>query len=286
MAKVGTFLVAISFLLSVAFRTVQVVADHGYSNVDDYYSSTDGVNEGSMNREHGFTAQGRLHPLDMRHVTISFSKVMSIDILESSTSFCSTGADDTGLVVWGPSIALSQYLIHHPETISGKRVMELGCGAALPSMISYRLGAFEVVASDFRRQTLEQVQYHAQVNDCSVHTELLDWENPLTLADVNPDIVLAADVLYGLALVHPLVKTIEHILPKHASLLIATRDGRIGIPEFRQMMSVNFHEVEILISVDATYLPEIPKIIADDPLSRDRWAGSYSIFAYHWREKA
>lgn len=225
------------------------------------------------------------HPLGMRRVTISFNKDISIDFLEARSNVCSTGADDTGMVVWGPSIALSQYLISHPELVSRKRVLELGCGAAIPSMVSHRLEAADVIASDFRQQALEQVQYHAQMNDCLVQTELVDWETQSTLVDLHPEIVLAADVIYGLALVYPLVQTIQNILPKDSSLLIATRDGRTGIPEFRQMMRENFDEVSLLTSVDASYLPTIPTIIAEDPLSRHRWTGSYSIFAYQWRAK-
>ena len=192
-------------------------------------------------------------------------------------------------MIWGPSLALSQFLIkqyyHRDGMLSGKKILELGCGLALPSMVAYRLGADEVIATDFRPQTLAQVQFHARMNNCPVHGELVDWTNPASLDNVRPDIVLAADVIYGLSLVPPLVHTIEKILPKGSIVVIATRDGRTGISEFRQLMNLNFVEVQVEQSIDRDYLPPMPEKIADDPLSQDRWAGrKHSIFVYRWRD--
>ena len=106
-----------------------------------------------------------------------------MEVLESTSSFCSTGADDTGLVVWGPSVALTQYLRKHPGYVRGKNVLELGCGVALPSLAAAQLGASEVIATDFRQQTLDQVKLHADLNECStIQPELLDWESPVSIS--------------------------------------------------------------------------------------------------------
>lgn len=259
--------------------------DHSFdnNNVNHFQKDKDAT---SQNYE--IENENKFQPVEMRRISINFDRNISLDVLEATSSSCSTStlADDTGLMVWGPSIALSQYLIKdHAKMLSGKRVLELGCGAALPSMISYRLGAAEVIATDFQPQTLEQVQYHAQLNGCSLHVELVDWTEPTTLEDFQPDIMLAADVIYGLALVPPLVNTIEQILPKSSTLIIATRDDRIGIPEFRQMMKMNFVEVQVEKSTNQNYLPSMPKTIADDPLSQGRWSGKHSIFTYRWLDE-
>ena len=240
----------------------------------------------SLNLENEDDMLFGFQPWHMRPVTIVFNDNLSLEVFETHSSFCSSGADDTGLVVWGASVALSQYLIAHPETVYGKRVLELGCGSALPSMISHLLGAVENVATDFRIQTLWQVLFQSKMNDCSLHVELLDWENPSTMADLQPDLVLAADVVYGLSHVDPLVKTIEQVLPRNASLLIATRDGRLGIPEFRRMMSRNFEERILVSSVESKDLPPLPSSISDDPLARDRWSGTFSIYIYRWKSSS
>ena len=225
-------------------------------------------------------------PFEMRRVKIDFSEEVSLSVLEAPSSFCSTGTDDTGLVIWGPSVALSQYMMKYQQkAISGRKVLELGCGLALPSMMAYRLGASAVLATDFHPQTLEQVQFHADLNQCSIHVELVDWEYPTDVSDFRADIVLAADVIYGLALVPALVKIIERVLPKTSTLIIATRDGRTGIHEFRDMMESHFVEVQVERSKDRTYLPPIPSAIASDPLSFERWKGNHSIFTYRWREE-
>ena len=114
---------------------------------------------------------------------------------------------------------------------------------ALPSLLASRLSAKEVIATDFREQTLTQVEAHAQMNDLSLSPELLDWNEPAAVSlHHQPDIVLAADVIYGLTLVEPLIHAVETILPRNAMLLLSTRDGREGITEFRNLMAVHFLE--------------------------------------------
>lgn len=229
---------------------------------------------------------GSFNPIGMEEVTINFHEHTSFSILQASSAFCLSdiGADYTGLMIWGPSVALSQYLLQkHRNNFKGKRVLELGCGAALPSMMAYRLGATEVVASDFHLQTLEHALYHANLNRCKIHVEHIDWENTETIPMFEPDIVLAADVIYGIALVPALIETIEKVLPKSSILIVATRDGREGIPEFRELMKTNFLESQAEQSVDRTYLPPMPREFARDPISRERWIGRHSIYIYRWR---
>lgn len=222
--------------------------------------------------------------------TVQFNETLSIEIFESNSSVCSTGADDTGLAVWGPSLTLSQFLLRRPGLVEGKRVLELGCGVALPSLLASRLSAKEVIATDFREQTLTQVEAHAQMNDLSLSPELLDWNEPAAVSlHHQPDIVLAADVIYGLTLVEPLIHAVETILPRNAMLLLSTRDGREGITEFRNLMAVHFLEELLELPTDdyCSYTMPIPKDVQDDPMSLDRWTGgNHSILRYVWRNEA
>lgn len=227
------------------------------------------------------------NPIGMQEVTIQFENGMHFTLLQSTWSLSTrndTGTDVTGLVVWGPSVALSQYLIQSQSLVQSKKVLELGCGAALPSLVAHQLGASQVVATDFRLPTLEHVQYHAQINKNSpIHVEAIDWRDFETLPEFQPDVILAADVIYGIALVEPLVETIQNILPKYGVLILATRDGRSGIAEFQSAMREQFREEIVESARNQSYLPPMPKAFANDILSKDRWTGNHSIYTYRWR---
>ena len=105
----------------------------------------------------------------MGDITIQLHGNMSFRVMQSTSTVCSTGSDDTGLVVWGPALALSQYMTEKQSPVAnwiqGKKVLELGCGVGLPSMVAHRLGADAVLATDFRTQSLEHVMYNANENE-------------------------------------------------------------------------------------------------------------------------
>jgi predicted nicotinamide N-methyase len=74
------------------------------------------------------------------------------------------------------------------------RVLELGCGIGLPSLVAAGCG-HEVVATDYYPEALEFVAANAALNDLPpVGTHPLDWRNPDELGKFNA--VVAADVLY------------------------------------------------------------------------------------------
>ncbi len=77
--------------------------------------------------------------------------------------------------------------------LRGKRVLELGCGLALPSLVAALAGA-EVLATDWSPDALALVERNAERNGARVETAFVDWRAPSL--DRKWDLVLAADVLY------------------------------------------------------------------------------------------
>jgi len=189
-------------------------------------------------------------------------------------------------------------LIHQ---FQGKQILELGCGgAAVPSlMTACYLGAKRVIATDYLSSTLDHVQYHVAMNPCIrstsspiIETYQIDWEDIDSQKKLNEeydinqsDVILAADVIYGIPLVQPLVDTIERMLSlkRDSRLIIAIKDGRYGVQEFRQMIKGNFVETRIE-SFDNSFLPPIPTGIENNILLRDRYYGNFTIYTYRWKE--
>jgi predicted nicotinamide N-methyase len=98
--------------------------------------------------------------------------------------------------------------------LEGLRVVELGCGLAVPSIAAARLGA-EVLATDSDPEALELAAENAQANGVQVETAVVDWAHPDELVSRAPfDLVLAADVLYERASVAVLLSLLPRLGPE------------------------------------------------------------------------
>jgi predicted nicotinamide N-methyase len=91
---------------------------------------------------------------------------------------------------------------------AGSRVLELGCGLALPSMAAGLAGA-HVLATDQASDALAFADYNARRNHIPLDVATCDWTDPVVAVAGAPwDFVLAADVLYrhsGLDALHALL---------------------------------------------------------------------------------
>lgn len=116
-------------------------------------------------------------------------------------------------VLWRSGVALARHL--DGEALAGLRVVELGCGLAVPSMAAARAGA-TVLATDADPEAIELVTRNAELNGLEVDAAAVDWTSAAAtdeLASRGPfDLVLAADVLYE----RPTVARMLALLPRLA----------------------------------------------------------------------
>ena len=130
---------------------------------------------------------------------------------------------DTGAVEWAPiapywavlwrsGVALARELAG--VRLRGRRVVELGCGLAVPSLAAARGGA-KVLATDADAEALELVARNGHANDLRVETIRADWSEPDALLGKAPfDLVLASDVLYERQSVAPLLSLLPLLAPE------------------------------------------------------------------------
>jgi predicted nicotinamide N-methyase len=115
-------------------------------------------------------------------------------------------------VLWRSGVALARELDGAP--LRGVRVVELGCGLALPSIAAARAGA-EVLATDGAPEALALAERNADANDVSLSTALADWSKPGELLRLAAfDVVLAADVLYERQNVAALLELLPRLAPE------------------------------------------------------------------------
>lgn len=96
--------------------------------------------------------------------------------------------------LWAAGRALAENVV--VTSLRGARVLEIGCGLALPSFAAALAGG-RVTASDWSSNALAAVSANASLNGLSVDTLLLDWFSPPEGIG-SYDLVLGADVLYEL----------------------------------------------------------------------------------------
>ena len=115
-------------------------------------------------------------------------------------------------ILWRSGVALAREL--DGVALRGLRVVELGCGLAIPSIAAARAGA-DVLATDACAEALTLVARNADANDVRVETATVEWAEPGELVRRAPfDLVLATDVLYERASVAQLLSLLPRLAPE------------------------------------------------------------------------
>jgi predicted nicotinamide N-methyase len=97
-------------------------------------------------------------------------------------------------VLWRSGLALAREV--SGAALAGRRVVELGCGLGLPSLVAARAGA-SVLATDESEEAVELLERNARANGVALETAAFGWADAGELVARGPfDLVLAADVLY------------------------------------------------------------------------------------------
>ena len=107
--------------------------------------------------------------------------------------------------LWPAATALAEAL---PD-VSGLRVVELGCGLGLTSLVAAAKGA-KVTATDWAPEAIELLRANAERNGIALRAEVRDWREPW---DERFDLALAADVLYERRNVEPLLARLRELAP-------------------------------------------------------------------------
>ncbi|WP_101926440.1 MULTISPECIES: class I SAM-dependent methyltransferase [Luteimonas] len=125
--------------------------------------------------------------------------------------------------------------------IAGKRILEIGCGIGLASLVLQRRGA-DVVASDVHPLAEPFLAYNAALNALpAIHYRQMRWDHPLhTLGDF--DMIIASDVLYERDHAALLSGVVERHARPQAEVLV-TDPGRGNSAPFTRMLGVQGFEV-------------------------------------------
>jgi predicted nicotinamide N-methyase len=118
-------------------------------------------------------------------------------------------ADDEFLPYWAELWPAALALAEALPDVEGLRVVELGCGLGVPSLVAAARGA-DVTATDWAADAIALLAGNAARNGLELTAEQRDWRDPW---DARFDLALAADVLYEQRNVEPLHARLAELAP-------------------------------------------------------------------------
>jgi predicted nicotinamide N-methyase len=129
---------------------------------------------------------------------------------------------------WPSGRVLADVIASDPPP-AGARVLEIGCGLALPSLAAARAGA-HVLATDGAPEAVAYAAHTLVLNELEGEVAVVDWaEHGDALVRRGPfDLVLGADILY----VKANVELALSLLPRLGSEIVIADPGRANARDF------------------------------------------------------
>jgi predicted nicotinamide N-methyase len=145
--------------------------------------------------------------------------------------------------VWPAAKALAQFIILNPAYTEAKRVVELGAGLGLPSLIAAR-NAMRVLCTDYVPEAVaiaEQSAAHLHLQN--FRAEVMDWRH--LPQDLEADVLLLSDINYDPVAFSALQAVVAAFLQKETTVLLSTPQ-RLMAKEFIAPLLVDCtHQEEI-----------------------------------------
>ena len=130
---------------------------------------------------------------------------------------------------WGGGLALARHILDRPETVSGRRVLDLGAGSGIVAIAAAKAGAREVIAADVDPYAVAALGLNAAANQVTVSTilgDLTDGPPPLV------DVIAIGDLFYERDLAERVSGFLDRCLGSGIEVLIGD-PGRAFLPRSR-----------------------------------------------------
>lgn len=96
--------------------------------------------------------------------------------------------------VWAGGAVLARYILDHPQSVAGRRVLDLGAGSGLVGIAAAKAGASAVIAAEIDRNGVAAIGLNAAANG----VEITIVGKDITMGPPPAvDLALAGDVFYG-----------------------------------------------------------------------------------------
>lgn len=140
---------------------------------------------------------------------------------------------------WAGGQGLARYVLDHPETVRGKRILDFASGSGLVGIAARQAGAARVTAADIDPWSQTAVRLNAAVNTVSLDFTGAD----LIGQNVDADVVLAGDVFYDKSFAGALMPWFVTLAAEGKDVLVGD-PGRAYLPKDRLEFCA-FYEVPV-----------------------------------------
>ena len=224
-------------------------------------------------------------------MSLEIAPDFNLTLLEDASQFLEgKEGDGTGTVIWGASICLAKYLHAHVTLNDSWKVIELGCGVGLPTLVVAKMCQKSckerLFATDSEEATLQQLKAVVELNNLQgkLTATKFDWNSHEEsriddCVTVGVDVLLASDVIYSRSMVAPLVQGIRRILsPGRKNMksiaYLAFKKSRPGVKYFVEeaLPKAGFELIETVSCQEYLHLDD------DSP---SRWEGDdHSVYVF------
>jgi predicted nicotinamide N-methyase len=131
---------------------------------------------------------------------------------------------------------VARYLLDHPLTVAGRRVLDVASGSGLIAIAAGLAGAAAVTANDIDPYALAAISLNARANGVTVSTcsgDLLDGDGD------DADVVVAGDVFYSQAIAKRMWPFLRRAAARGAYVLVGD-PGRGHLPRNRMTTLANY----------------------------------------------
>jgi predicted nicotinamide N-methyase len=149
---------------------------------------------------------------------------------------------------WAGGQGLARYVIDHPETVAGRRVLDVAAGSGLVAIAAAKAGARTVTAGDIDDNALAAIALNAAANGTPQVTP-----RSVDLAVAGPgdaEVILAADVFYQRDLAAMALRFLRAAGAAGATVLAAD-PSRAFVPR-SELTALTTYEIPVLTVLEDT----------------------------------
>lgn len=151
---------------------------------------------------------------------------------------------------WAGGQGLARYVLDHPDSVCGKRVLDFASGSGLVAIAAAKSGATSILAADIDPWTETAIRLNAALNGVAVDFTGIN----LVGKPVEADVLLAGDVFYDRAFAELLVPWFLELTEKGVSVLVGD-PGRAYLPRQR-------------LRAEATYEVPVTRALEDSEVKK------------------
>lgn len=160
-----------------------------------------------------------------RLLPVPHAPEIAIHVAEEATELWQKTEDELATIglpppfwafAWAGGQGLARYILDHPETVRGRRVLDFASGSGLVAIAAHMAGARDILAADIDPFCEAAIRLNARANGIVIEFTGSD----VVGTDGGWDVVLAGDVFYDRPFAERLVPWFSRLHDRGAEILI------------------------------------------------------------------